>query len=388
MFLYMRTKNPYYLEVGARLLNDIEDRTKVECGFAAIADVHTGRVEDRMDSYMLAETLKYLFMLFDLALPAEERAEGSWSTWEIADLNSTSFSNIILTTEGHFIFKEYTKSKKVAQKASAQKPRKTKQLAVNRNRADEYWASLKLEQMVLATLGEIEPPNRIDYEASILSKQVLAVEASQAAFGIPFGDSPTQYILVYADPPEGCSKILNSDEIGNAIKASTHLRSQNGMRTKAAVLVDRGQCSFMEKMQNLGSAGAEIVFVVNSKSMAISSSGIASPVVSMQIDENDIENVEMLQLLSSMQALMLPFEIRPILHQTARTLWGGTRNLFNSSHHVVIELPSTDLEVKGKKKIRRDEKSKGVYPMDSLLNTQGKNGALASAFNTILGGFS
>jgi len=43
----------------------LQNTSRVTCGYAAIADVNTGRLDDRMDSYFLAETLKYLFLLFD-----------------------------------------------------------------------------------------------------------------------------------------------------------------------------------------------------------------------------------------------------------------------------------------------------------------------------------
>ncbi|KAJ3081811.1 ER degradation-enhancing alpha-mannosidase-like protein 1, partial [Quaeritorhiza haematococci] len=63
--LYQATKNPYYLEVGATILNDLETYTRVRCGFASVQDVSAMRLEDRMESFFLSETLKYLYLLFD-----------------------------------------------------------------------------------------------------------------------------------------------------------------------------------------------------------------------------------------------------------------------------------------------------------------------------------
>ncbi len=37
----------------------------VPCGVAALSDVSSGTKEDVMESFFLAETLKYLFLLFD-----------------------------------------------------------------------------------------------------------------------------------------------------------------------------------------------------------------------------------------------------------------------------------------------------------------------------------
>ncbi|CAF1313573.1 unnamed protein product [Adineta ricciae] len=64
-FIYKATGDPHYLEVGRTILNNLEEHARVPCGYAAISDVSTGQQEDRMDSFVLAETFKYLYLLFD-----------------------------------------------------------------------------------------------------------------------------------------------------------------------------------------------------------------------------------------------------------------------------------------------------------------------------------
>ncbi|XP_059157646.1 ER degradation-enhancing alpha-mannosidase-like protein 3 [Physella acuta] len=63
-FLYKATSDPYYLEVGKKVLENLELHARVPCGFAAIKDIKKGTHEDQMDSFVLAETFKYLFLLF------------------------------------------------------------------------------------------------------------------------------------------------------------------------------------------------------------------------------------------------------------------------------------------------------------------------------------
>ncbi|XP_031431095.1 ER degradation-enhancing alpha-mannosidase-like protein 3 [Clupea harengus] len=63
-FLYKATGDPYYLEVGRTVLENLNRFARVPCGFAAMKDVRTGSHEDRMDSFFLAEMFKYLFLLF------------------------------------------------------------------------------------------------------------------------------------------------------------------------------------------------------------------------------------------------------------------------------------------------------------------------------------
>ncbi|CAH8490220.1 unnamed protein product [Schistosoma turkestanicum] len=62
--LYRATEDPYYLQVGEQIVNDLEKYTRVPCGFAAIKDVRTMERVDQLDSFVLAETFKYLYLLF------------------------------------------------------------------------------------------------------------------------------------------------------------------------------------------------------------------------------------------------------------------------------------------------------------------------------------
>lgn len=68
------------------LLRFISEHTRVACGFAAVNDIRTGKNEDRMDSFVLSETLKYLYLIF--AEPSE------------IDLDLDTF---IFTTEAHLL---------------------------------------------------------------------------------------------------------------------------------------------------------------------------------------------------------------------------------------------------------------------------------------------
>lgn len=62
-FLHRATGEDYYLEIGKDILRNLQD-LKVDCGFAGLKDVRTGVHDDRMSSFVLAETLKYLYLLF------------------------------------------------------------------------------------------------------------------------------------------------------------------------------------------------------------------------------------------------------------------------------------------------------------------------------------
>ena len=85
-YLYQVHRDPIWLQAGADMVDSIENRTKVACGYAAVHDVRSHTLSDFMDSYFLAETLKYLFLLFD---------EDNWLLQH--------YGGFVFTTEAHLL---------------------------------------------------------------------------------------------------------------------------------------------------------------------------------------------------------------------------------------------------------------------------------------------
>ncbi len=65
MYLYRATRDPFLLTVGEDMLRSIEFSARTECGYATVKNVRDHTLEDRMESFFLAETTKYLYLLFD-----------------------------------------------------------------------------------------------------------------------------------------------------------------------------------------------------------------------------------------------------------------------------------------------------------------------------------
>lgn len=65
MYLYRATEDPFLLQAGEDILRSIQHSAKTPCGYATIKDVKDHRKEDRMESFFLSETTKYLYLLFD-----------------------------------------------------------------------------------------------------------------------------------------------------------------------------------------------------------------------------------------------------------------------------------------------------------------------------------
>ncbi|KAI1436801.1 glycoside hydrolase family 47 protein [Xylaria sp. CBS 124048] len=82
--LYRATRDPWYLYAGEMVLKDITRRCWTACGWSGLQDVRTGEKSDRMESFFLGETAKYLYLLFDADHP----------------LNKLDAS-YVFTTEGH-----------------------------------------------------------------------------------------------------------------------------------------------------------------------------------------------------------------------------------------------------------------------------------------------
>jgi ER degradation enhancer, mannosidase alpha-like 2 len=63
-YLYHSTKDPRYLEMGHTFFDGLFAHCRTDAGYTVLKDVVTKEKGDLMPSYFLAETLKYLYLLF------------------------------------------------------------------------------------------------------------------------------------------------------------------------------------------------------------------------------------------------------------------------------------------------------------------------------------
>ena len=85
-YLYQYTKDPLYLRMGEKLWADFVEHCRTEAGYAALKSVITKEKADSMQSFVLAETFKYFYLLF-------------------SSDNTLDFRNVIFNTEAHPIKK-------------------------------------------------------------------------------------------------------------------------------------------------------------------------------------------------------------------------------------------------------------------------------------------
>ncbi|AAZ13057.1 mannosyl-oligosaccharide 1,2-alpha-mannosidase IB, putative [Trypanosoma brucei brucei TREU927] len=108
--LYRATRDPTYLLMGKELALAINLRMRTPYGFSSVSDVryphHDGVHRDSMESFMIAETLKYLYLLFDEcnAVHVQGRMGGRASPHCVMDSGSgSSVSHVgwVFNTEAH-----------------------------------------------------------------------------------------------------------------------------------------------------------------------------------------------------------------------------------------------------------------------------------------------
>jgi len=74
-WLFKATRDPMYLDVGRDIVVSLQYAARCPCGYCHIADVESHQQDDHMESFFLAETVKYLWLLFDLAVGGENMVE-------------------------------------------------------------------------------------------------------------------------------------------------------------------------------------------------------------------------------------------------------------------------------------------------------------------------
>lgn len=116
-YLYLATRDPFYLHVGQTVMRDLDAYNKVECGYAGTQDVRTGSLTDRMESFFLSETVKYLYLLFDVDNPLnKETGNFVWST----EAHMFWYDGDVVEHAGHANFESLSYMKKYKEEAAEQ----------------------------------------------------------------------------------------------------------------------------------------------------------------------------------------------------------------------------------------------------------------------------
>ena len=86
-YLHHYTHDPEYRRIGETIFNDFVKNCRTDDGYAALQNVVTKEKRDEMESFALAETFKYFYLLF-------------------APADALDFDKIVFNTEAHPLRRE------------------------------------------------------------------------------------------------------------------------------------------------------------------------------------------------------------------------------------------------------------------------------------------
>lgn len=164
--------DPQLIRMAASLAAALDMQSRVTCGFASVADVVTKRLDDRMDSFFLSETLVYLYLV--LAPPELTSQAAHWPLGEV-----------VFSTEGHMF--------PLPQDNGVYAVRRVPGLA---ERVRELYP--EAERRPLLTCDALQPLERASAEERCRSKYVLTPSHQMHMHGHTSGLCRSQAVSVTA----------------------------------------------------------------------------------------------------------------------------------------------------------------------------------------------
>ncbi|XP_075384444.1 ER degradation-enhancing alpha-mannosidase-like protein 3 isoform X3 [Tenrec ecaudatus] len=347
-FLYKATGDPYYLEVGKTLIENLNKYARVPCGFAAMKDVRTGSHEDRMDSFFLAEMFKYLYLLFadkediifdieDYIFTTEAHLLPLWlsttkqsvtkknTTSEYTELDDSNFdwtcpnTQILFPNDPLYAQSIREPLKNVVDKSCPRGIIRVREESFRSGakpplRARDFMATNPEHLEILKKMGaassiDAEDGLRFMQEMIELSSQQqkeqqlppravqivshpffgrVVLTAGPAQFGLDLSKhKETRGFVASSKPYNGCSELTNPEAVVGKI-----------------ALIQRGQCMFAEKARNIQNAGAIGGIVIDDNE---GSSSDTAPLFQMAGDGKDTDDIKipMLFLFSKEGSIIL-----------------------------------------------------------------------------------
>lgn len=333
-FLYRATGDHYYLKVGRKVLKSLQTYARVPCGYAAVSDVRTNKHDDTMDSFVLSETFKYLFLLFaepgELVLDLDEfifTTEGHLLPLTLAsirtNISSQDFERDIVHVDE---FDRTCPNSLHLFPASVRQPLRNmvedvcprrsikRRLSASQFQANNLEHLKILSDMGITTLtladGRVQLLHTFsnakttqDSEEGLLFMQEM-VELSkmqmqqpetkpQTVTFIKSNTDPVEKVTLLAGPAQFGPELQNFDKITGKViftyppAACTDLQNVDRLAGKI-VIVNRGQCMFIEKARRIQKAGALAGIVLDN---IAGSSAATSPMFAMSGDGKEIDDV-------------------------------------------------------------------------------------------------
>jgi mannosidase alpha-like ER degradation enhancer 1 len=251
--LHSATQDPFYVYAAVEMMKSYDRFSRVPCGFANMANVATKELEDKMESFFLSETLKYLYLIFTPDHPINTgnyiftteahpiRVNTNWRRRDNKQLelvngtcaapepcrvgffnSSCQFSNSLYQRESR---KFGGKSHLLQYLINGMKHSDIQNVGAHILPSDR--------QVIVSVLPGSGEPTQHFY-------------AIRAAFGGAIDGKTEALPMVVAQPLDACGALENVDQIKGKI-----------------VIAYRGGCTFAEKAELIEKAGAEAIVFVN-----------------------------------------------------------------------------------------------------------------------------
>ncbi|OCT82984.1 ER degradation-enhancing alpha-mannosidase-like protein 3 isoform X2 [Xenopus laevis] len=350
-FLYKATGDPYYLEVGKTLIDNLNKYARVPCGFAAVKDVRTGSHEDRMDSFFLAEMFKYLYLLFSeredlifdiedyiftteahlLPLSLSTASQSSTkknTTTPYTELDDSNFdwscpnSQILFRNDPMYAQNIREPVKNVVDKNCPRSPSRLDDVSGSGNRpllrARDFMATNSEHLEILKKMG-VSLIHLKDGRVQLVQHANQAASSIDAEDGLRFMQEmielssqqqkeqqlPPRAVQIVSHPFYG-RVVLTAGPAQFGMDLSKHLAGAQGLVTRAEpysgcsditnaqaiqgkiALMQRGQCMFAEKARNVQKAGAIGGIVIDDNE---SSSSDTAPLFQMAGDGKNTDDI-------------------------------------------------------------------------------------------------
>ncbi|KAL0902417.1 hypothetical protein ABMA27_000294 [Loxostege sticticalis] len=294
-FLHRATGDDHYLHVGKAVLKALQQHTRVPCGYAAVNDVRTRLHEDRMDSFVLAETFKYLYMLFgedrDLPVKLEDYVltteahflplslatagkNASYFTLKIDDEDDDKFRKTCPNTASLVAEKVRQPMRQLLGSTAARPPARLRPL--NDPRQVHALADMGISVLTL-------PDGRVQ----LLYTTSTAKSAKDAAEGLTFMREMSKWNslsdidngvvpagvkvndkIFPAGPGHFGKEIAGDDRLTGRLAftvpadACAEIQNPNDIKGIFAI-AKRGQCTFAQKVRNIQTAGAKLAIILD-----------------------------------------------------------------------------------------------------------------------------
>ncbi|XP_076245034.1 ER degradation enhancer, mannosidase alpha-like 2 isoform X2 [Calliopsis andreniformis] len=300
-FLYRATGDHYYLGVGRKVLKSLQTYARVPCGYAAVSDVRTNKHDDTMDSFVLSETFKYLFLLFaepgELVLDLDEfifTTEGHLLPLTLASIRTNVSSQDFERDIVHVDEMDRTCPNSLHLfPASVRQPL--------RNMVEDVCPRRAIKRRLSAAQFQAKTPQ--DSEEGLLFMQEM-VEISkmqsqqaetklQAVTFIKPATNPPQKVTLLAGPAhfglelQGLNKVTGKVVFTYPAAACTDLLNVDAVAGCIAIM-ERGNCMFIEKARRIQQAGAIAGIVLDNVE---GSSAAISPMFAMSGDGKEVDDV-------------------------------------------------------------------------------------------------